>query len=58
MNSIKTFLLMLSLALLLMFIGGLVGGRSGVVYAFIFSLIMNFFSYWLSDKMVLSLYRA
>jgi len=49
---------MLSLALLLMFIGGLVGGRSGVVYAFIFSLIMNFFSYWFSDKMVLSLYRA
>jgi heat shock protein HtpX len=49
---------MLSLALLLTFIGGLVGGRSGVVYAFIFSLIMNFFSYWFSDKMVLSLYRA
>ena len=49
---------MAGLAILLMFIGGLVGGRQGVIVAFIFSLVMNFFSYWFSDKIVLSLYGA
>lgn len=49
---------MAGLAILLMFIGGLVGGRQGVIVAFIFSLTMNFFSYWFSDKIVLSLYGA
>jgi len=58
MNLIKTAMLMAGLAALLMFIGGLVGGREGVIVAFIFALAMNFFSYWFSDKIVLSLYRA
>jgi heat shock protein HtpX len=57
-NIFKTALLMAGLAILLMFIGGLVGGRQGVIVAFIFSLVMNFFSYWFSDKIVLSLYGA
>ncbi len=57
-NVFKTALLMAGLAILLMFIGGLVGGRQGVIVAFIFSLTMNFFSYWFSDKIVLSLYGA
>ncbi|HWP50047.1 MAG TPA: zinc metalloprotease HtpX [Candidatus Limnocylindrales bacterium] len=57
-NVFKTALLMAGLAILLMFIGGLVGGRQGVIVAFIFSLAMNFFSYWFSDKIVLSLYGA
>lgn len=46
------------MACILMVIGGLLGGRSGVMIAFIFSLGMNFFSYWFSDKMVLKAYRA
>jgi heat shock protein HtpX len=57
-NVFKTAILMATLAALLMFIGGLVGGRQGVVMAFIISLAMNFFSYWFSDKIVLSMYRA
>lgn len=58
MNSVKTVLLMTLMACILMVIGGLLGGRHGVMIAFIFSLGMNFFSYWFSDKMVLKAYRA
>jgi len=57
-NSIKTVLLLGALTGLLMFIGGLIGGRGGVYIAFIFAVIMNFGSYWFSDKIVLRMYRA
>lgn len=57
-NSIKTVLLLGALTGLLMFIGGLIGGRNGVYIAFIFALVMNFGSYWFSDKIVLRMYRA
>lgn len=57
-NWIKTMFLLVVLAALLMFIGGLVGGRGGVLLAFIFSLALNFGSYWFSDKIVLASYRA
>ncbi len=43
---------------LFLFIGNLIGGKTGLTYAFIFSLAMNFFAYWFSDKMVLMSYRA
>ena len=43
---------------LLMLIGGLLGGRGGVQLAFVFALIMNFGSYWFSDRIVLRAYRA
>ncbi len=42
---------------LIMLIGGLMGGPRGVEFAFFISLIMNFFSYWFSDKMVLKAYK-
>ncbi|MCJ8341721.1 MAG: zinc metalloprotease HtpX [Cetobacterium sp.] len=58
MQGFKTFLLMLFMTLLLMFIGSLIGGRNGMLIALIFAGVMNFFSYWFSDKMVLSMYRA
>ncbi len=58
MNTIKTALLLGSLTGLLMLIGGYFGGQSGVVIAFIFACIMNLGSYWFSDKIVLSMYRA
>ncbi|MGA1861982.1 zinc metalloprotease HtpX [Deferribacter thermophilus] len=58
LNTIKTALLLGLLTLLFIFIGGLLGGRTGMMIAFIFALGMNFFSYWFSDKIVLSLYRA
>jgi heat shock protein HtpX len=43
---------------LFLFIGNLIGGKTGLTYAFIFSLAMNFFAYWFSDKMVLMSYHA
>lgn len=44
--------------MLFLLVGGLLGGRDGLVIAFIFSLGMNFFSYWFSDKIVLAMYGA
>ena len=58
MNTIKTGLLLGALTGLLMLIGGLFGGQQGVVIAFIFAMVMNFGSYWFSDKIVLRMYNA
>ncbi len=58
MNTIKTALLLGGLTGLLMLIGGYFGGQQGMVIAFIFALVMNFGSYWFSDKIVLSMYHA
>ncbi|WP_025209429.1 zinc metalloprotease HtpX [Hippea sp. KM1] len=58
MNTAKTVFLLTLLAGLLMFIGGMLGGRAGIMIAFVFSLIMNLFSYFFSDKIALSMYRA
>ena len=58
MNTLKTFLLMLGLTFLLMAIGNLLGGRQGMIIALVFAAIMNFATYWFSDKIVLSMYRA
>ncbi len=43
---------------LFLLVGDLIGGKTGLTYAFLFSLAMNFFAYWFSDKMVLMSYRA
>ncbi len=58
MNSIKTVILMTAMMVLLILIGNLVGGQSGMIIAFIISLALNFGSYWFSDKIVLAMYRA
>ncbi|MEG0645535.1 MAG: M48 family metalloprotease, partial [Cetobacterium sp.] len=58
MEGIKTFILMLVMTLLLMFIGGAVGGKTGMTIALVLAGVMNFVSYWFSDKIVLSMYRA
>ena len=58
MNNLKTFLLMGVMTFLLMLIGNLIGGSQGVYFAFIFAAFTNFISYWFSDKIVLSMYRA
>jgi heat shock protein HtpX len=58
MNRTRTFFLMVLLTILLVVIGGAVGGREGSVMAFLFAAAMNFFSYWFSDKMILSRYAA
>jgi heat shock protein HtpX len=58
MNTVRTGILLGALTGLLLLIGGYFGGRQGIVIAFIFAMIMNFGSYWFSDKIVLSMYRA
>ncbi|MDI6736772.1 MAG: zinc metalloprotease HtpX [bacterium] len=58
MNSFKTFMLLVGLTLLLIFVGQVLGGREGMIYAFGLALVMNFVSYWFSDKIVLAMYRA
>jgi len=58
LNTMKTFLLMGLLTILLVFIGGFVGGQNGMFIAFAIALVMNFGSYWFSDKLVLRMYRA
>jgi len=58
MNFLKTVFLLTLLTLLLIFVGKLIGGRNGMLIAFGFAVLMNFFSYWFSDKIVLAMYRA
>ena len=58
MNGFKTFLLMSLMTILFMFVGSLLGGNRGIIIAFIFAVIMNFSSYWFSDKIVLRSYKA
>lgn len=57
-NTVKIALLLGALTGLLMLIGGLIGGKGGVYIAFIFAVILNFGSYWFSDKIVLKMYKA
>jgi len=58
MNQFKTFFLMLVLTAIFLLVGSAIGGKSGVIYAFIFAAAMNFFAYWFSDKLVLRMYGA
>src|SRR5438876_8274248 len=58
MNTTKTIVLMVGLTVLLIFVGGALGGRQGIIIAFVFAMAMNMFSYWFSDKMVLRMYNA
>jgi heat shock protein HtpX len=57
-NQIKTVVLLGLLTGLLLWVGQLVGGASGLTIAFAFAIIMNVGSYWFSDKLVLKMYRA
>ena len=58
MNTLKTVFLMTLMMVLFLLVGYLLGGSTGMTIAFIFSLIMNFGTYWFSDKIILSMYRA
>jgi heat shock protein HtpX len=57
-NSIKTVLLLGLLTGLILVFGELLGGPQGMMIAFVFSVLLNFGSYWFSDKIVLAMYRA
>ena len=58
MNTAKTIFLMVALTLMLIFIGGLIGGKSGMTMALVMAFGMNFITYWFSDKIVLKMYGA
>lgn len=58
MNTIKTVLLMSVLTVMLVFAGNLLGGSGGMMFAFLFAIVMNFGTYWFSDKIVLRMYKA
>lgn len=57
-NTFKTAFLLTALTLLLMSIGGYFGGERGLVTGLIFAGVMNFGSYFFSDKIALATYRA
>ena len=58
MNSLKTAFLLSLLTILMVTMGGAIGGKSGMMFAFLMAFGMNFFSYWYSDKIVLKMYGA
>lgn len=58
MNILKTTFLLALLTVLLVVAGGAIGGRSGMTFALIMAGVMNFVSYWFSDKIVLAMYGA
>jgi heat shock protein HtpX len=58
MNTFKTALLLTALTLFLIFLGQHFGGRNGMIIALGIAVAMNFFSYFYSDKLALSMYRA
>lgn len=58
MNAMKTMILMVTLTLMLVLVGGLLGGKTGMTFALIMAFGMNFITYWFSDKIVLKMYGA
>jgi heat shock protein HtpX len=58
MNGLKTAVLLAVMTALVMGIGNYFGGQQGMVLAFVMAAIINFISYWFSDKIVLAMYRA
>jgi len=58
MNTLKTVVLLTFMTVLLVFVGAAIGGQNGMIIAFMMALVMNFVSYWFSDKIVLKMYNA
>jgi heat shock protein HtpX len=58
MNTVKTFSLMLVLSGILLVAGAIIGGESGILFALIIALGMNFFAYWSSDRIALGMTHA
>ena len=57
-SSMKTAVLFALLTTLFIVVGGLIGGKTGVIVALFFAVAVNFFSYWFSDSIVLRMYKA
>jgi heat shock protein HtpX len=58
MNTVKTVFLLGTLTGLFMLIGGYIGGQTGLIIAFVLAMLMNFGSFWFSDKIILRIYHA
>lgn len=58
MSYFKTGVLLILLTLVLVWAGGMVGGRQGAAIAFVIAFVINMASFWFSDKIVLSMYKA
>jgi heat shock protein HtpX len=58
MNALRTTFLMALLTVLLVTAGGAIGGRNGMTFALLMAGVINFVSYWFSDKIVLAMYGA
>ncbi|MCX8027009.1 MAG: zinc metalloprotease HtpX [Thermodesulfovibrionales bacterium] len=58
MNGLKTMVLMVTLTLMFVGFGALIGGKSGMTIALIMAFGLNFLTYWFSDKIVLKMYGA
>lgn len=54
----KTALLLGAMSALFLFLGEMLGGAQGLMTGFLFAVVTNFVSYWFSDKIVLTMYRA
>lgn len=57
-SQLKTMFLLALLSGIIIVLGGMIGGRSGIIIAFGLALVMNVGSYWYSDKIVLAMYHA
>lgn len=57
-NTLKTLVFMGVLTALIVLVGGIFGGKSGMIIAFVFALLMNVGSYWFSDKIALAAHGA
>lgn len=58
MEKFKTYFLMVGLTLLFVWFGSFIGGKTGMVIAFLIALGMNFYAYYYSDEQVLKHYNA
>lgn len=58
MNYVKSAMLLAALTALVLFLGQMIGGQSGLMIALLMAIVMNFGSFWFSDKIVLSMYGA
>jgi heat shock protein HtpX len=57
-NMLRTTILMAALTGLIVWLGGMLGGSQGAVVALVMAAVMNFGSYWYSDRIVIAMYRG
>jgi heat shock protein HtpX len=58
MNKLKTTMLLAALTALVLALGEILGGRSGLMLSLVMAAVMNLGAYWFSDKIVLRMYGA